>query len=276
MTARITRPRSQLWTPATRPSHLRPRYPQLHRGMVYWSSPTFGVAGNKLLDVSGGNNHGTMVNMDWTTDTVAGPYGASALAFNGVDKYVDTGVRLFPGPEYSVSYWMRASVVDGEFKIVIGERQSVDNDGAMFGVRSGSFHATHFRVADWTTGVPCETGRWYHVAWTYDSSTLRLFVDGQLSKSRTIAFQAAASDVSYIGALNNRGTDAFHFHGLITDLIVNDRALTDDEIKLLARRPLIAAEAIRVPMVSYGATPTPTFNPAWAMNSTVVAGVNCA
>jgi len=80
-------------------------------------------------------------------------------------------------------------------------------------------------------------GNWYHVAATVNGSERALFVDGSLKESTTSQetepVSPAVDAAVHIGA-DPRGTAATLFSGMIDDVALFDRALSEDELKAFA------------------------------------------
>lgn len=93
-----------------------------------------------------------------------------------------------------------------------------------------------------------ETNRWYHVAATWDSNGMKLYIDGQLNSSNPVAAISVKNSTGNlnIGAQLSAGqhyTDAappftdrgnLPFDGKIDDVLIFNRALSDAEIAALA------------------------------------------
>ncbi|ABE52855.1 LamG-like jellyroll fold domain-containing protein [Methanococcoides burtonii] len=79
----------------------------------------------------------------------------------------------------------------------------------------------------WGSGVP-ENGRWYHVAFTYDGSAMRLYVDGREVNNATVSgdLKVNSKDI-YIGS---DGVTQKFFDGKIDEVGVHQNALTGNEI----------------------------------------------
>ena len=74
------------------------------------------------------------------------------------------------------------------------------------------------------------TGKWHHLAITYDEITLVAYIDGQVDAVQAYAGVSLPSGVRIgIGAHEGNGTDPLK--GLIDGLKIYDRALTEDEIQ---------------------------------------------
>ena len=86
-------------------------------------------------------------------------------------------------------------------------------------------------TAEWTVGT------WYHFAGTFDGDTLRVYVDGELEGETDIGVDIAPSDLDlWIGADDNgRPTDSFP--GVLDEVRLYDRALTQGEIGELLEGP---------------------------------------
>jgi hypothetical protein len=142
-------------------------------------------------------------------------------------------------PRYTISCW---------FKINSLKRPSI----LISKGRSGGHVATNFQIyihpdgyivgeheIDGTQGVQVysvvtvELGQWYHVALMYDSSDLKLYVDGELD-----AINEEPGDPADIGRWPvNIGANGEHdgfFDGAIDEVRIYDRALSECEIKELA------------------------------------------
>jgi hypothetical protein len=78
------------------------------------------------------------------------------------------------------------------------------------------------------------SGAWHHLAGTWDGTTKQLFIDGA-----RVAQVAATVDYDdheiYLGADQNSGNEVLFWDGVLDDLRVYSRVLSDDEIADLAR-----------------------------------------
>jgi len=190
-------------------------------------------SGNIAYDSSGNGNHGTLVNgPTWTS----GKFG-SALSFDGVDDYVEipttAGGSLDPDV-LSVMAWI---YVSGETTSV---QRIFQRTSCTYGLFTSSDGLTiYFYVDTGNAGgawksvsytVP-SIRKWYHVVGTYDGTSMKLFINGELK---------AQTSQSY--AVNNGGATAYigsadptqqFFNGTIDEVRIYNYALTPDEIRLL-------------------------------------------
>ena len=81
--------------------------------------------------------------------------------------------------------------------------------------------------------APAVTGRWVHLAGTWDGAIKRLYVDGIAAGSLAGVNLWDDHDL-FIGGDENGGSPSGHFLGYIDDVRLYDRAITPAEIALLA------------------------------------------
>ncbi len=94
-----------------------------------------------------------------------------------------------------------------------------------------------------TSGTtPLPVGRWSGVAVTYDGATLRLYVNGrQVSSRATTGTIQTPSNPMWIGGNRPYGE---HFHGLIDEVRVYNRALSENEIRRDMGMPIAPAAGL--------------------------------
>ena len=80
---------------------------------------------------------------------------------------------------------------------------------------------------------PIKKGQWYYVAFTYDGSMAKMYIDGELvsSAQKVINFTANSDDV-FIGR-DGSSIFPYYFNGVLDELRIYNRALCGDDIKRL-------------------------------------------
>jgi len=78
--------------------------------------------------------------------------------------------------------------------------------------------------------TPFSTGRWYHVAATYDGSTVCLYLDGKLDVSKKVALATPPSHL-FLARVWGDYPDRTRFQGAVDEVMLYDRALSAEEIK---------------------------------------------
>ena len=90
--------------------------------------------------------------------------------------------------------------------------------------------------------APSALGQWYHVAVTYDRGNLAsspvFYINGQRTATSTLAMPSGtAPPLSGTGYIGNRAALDRAWNGLIDDLRIYNRILTDGEVFALANSP---------------------------------------
>ena len=140
-------------------------------------------------------------------------------------------------PKYSVMAWINVSSSANVFQgILFKENHGIgdpwtDRNFSLY-LSSSAFCGGLGRPATAHTGLgacgstPVIDGAWHHVAGTFDGTTLRLFVDGQLASAAAgPSPPTGATQSLWIGISAN-----IDFHGLMDELRIYDGPLTPAEI----------------------------------------------
>jgi len=206
------------------------------QGLVgFWGMQEGG--GLIVHDLSGYNNHGTMIGMDnpssATSGWTAGRTG-KGLSFDGVNDYVEVG-NISESTTYTLSAWFNTSSVSpddliGHRIITIFRSGQTSTKIALF-MRNNKASIQYYTTsaASLSDTVNSNNGLWHSLIATYDGVILKLYVDGILKNSATITLTSNVSDSSDI---IGRGITASpgYFNGLIDDIRIYNRALTAGEV----------------------------------------------
>lgn len=185
--------------------------------------------GSAINDSSGNRHTGSQIGARWASN---GRFG-KALKFNGSNTLVnipDTpALRLSTG--MTLEAWVKPSVTTNSWRDVIYKGN--DNYYLMASSPTSAVPAAGIIASDkyiesfGTKALP--VGVWTHLAATYDTTTLRLYVNGILvsSMARTGTIQTSTSPVQ-IGGDADYG---LYFQGLIDEVRIYNRALSASEIQ---------------------------------------------
>ncbi|MCX5643288.1 MAG: hypothetical protein NTZ17_01185 [Phycisphaerae bacterium] len=197
-------------------------------------------------DYSGYDNYGTLMNGPEFVDGYLG----DALSFDGTDDYVTCGndASLTSVDSVSVAAWVRLGAVGRDQKIASNQNDATggyklgvysSNNMAEFEIRSSANAATLNRTTP--GGTALRTNTWYHVAGVYDKGkALRTYINGKLDRELATAEVAGVSTgVLMLGRETYRS--AYYWLGLMDDVRVYNKALTEEEIrKVMVGDPLFA------------------------------------
>jgi predicted outer membrane repeat protein len=191
-----------------------------------------------VLDSSGNDNHGTAVHNTSFLHTYSGgkPYLHGALAFNGSSDFITTGTNNFPSgaAARSASLWIKwngsttNNVIFGYGDDATGYK--------LFGAfldPSGNLRCWINYLSNsenYDTGIDITVGTWTHIVLTYDGTDIRAYKNSVLSDERAKVLDTAL-DKSAIG--RNDWTTDDNFYGSVDNLIIFNKALSQDEINLL-------------------------------------------
>ncbi|MBB6670408.1 LamG domain-containing protein [Cohnella nanjingensis] len=188
-------------------------------------------------DTSGFGRHGRVEGATLTEDR----FGAanSAYAFSGqgdcivLNPFPNLGTEAF-----SLSAWAKydqEAALKGWNNAIVSQDDHgrvLDQSRRVFQLSTKGAYATWHRMRQSTDAVgkhPIQWGVWYHFVAIYDGTQHRLYVNGVLQDVQTGSFEPNFEEPIYIGKKNS-DEKRFWFHGVLDDIRIYDRSLTDDEV----------------------------------------------
>ena len=229
-------------------------------------------SGNVARDLSGNGNDGVLTNMD-NNDWVEGSFG-KALEFDGTgEEYIDCGNdESLDITEITVSAWINAKEWKGSGKwnyIVNKEHDGttpswfLDNDQGQLRFQvyvDGNSYST-------SSSLP-PLNEWHHVAGTYDSETVRLYLDGtEVSSNPVPSGPMQTNDAPLlIGASSHPVCyGERNFNGTIDEVRISTITRTPDEIHR-AYQAGIAIRAGQVQLANNEIKPDENTSALWHFN----------
>lgn len=226
------------------PRDFQPRYPSLWTGCIGAWAPCLGVTSGVVRDWSNYQRHGALTNMTLSDSWVING-GRYALSFDATNDFVNCGT-IDSGSVYCISAWARAN--DFTSRVIISNYNAGANR-VQYDLRMGSsagtgrFEIFYQDASGFRNGlgpVNLSTGVWYHVAWINSANSdagQSLYVNGipqslSFSNSGTPGVPTTGFGNTSIG---RAGDSTFGpFSGMIDDVRLYNRALTANEVTLLA------------------------------------------
>lgn len=210
---------------------------------LYYS---FDNAGDLAHDDSGNGNNGILGGtVVPTASTTALKAGGAVFNRTGLSR-IDVATSTLLGTSYTKSVWVYITAPAGGGSGIISHPTKTNRQhylahtGASTIVAANSYHITQPSISE-----PFVTGRWMHVAVTYDQSTqtLKLYKDGTLATSTTnVSPVTVESDRSIlIGSLATSGTSRT-FPGVLDELRIYTRALSAEQVLALYEHDLGGTE----------------------------------
>jgi hypothetical protein len=209
-------------------------------------------------DFSGNRNSGVLTNISAPSTATSGwtsGKSGKALRLDGSNDFVAVGDKAslkLSGNSITISAWVRhesdtfktweaiATKGDGTYRLTL----CGDGLGCSGGVQNGFYFALNAAsVISFSSVVVPQTGRWYHVAVTYDGTTAIMYINGVRSASDTGSDTIANDTTSfYIG--ENSGSLGRQWTGTIDEVRVYNRALSSAEVVNLANPRVVLGEAV--------------------------------
>ncbi|MBI2624582.1 LamG domain-containing protein [Candidatus Parcubacteria bacterium] len=207
-------------------------------GLVGYWSLNDGV-GATATDFSGQKNHGTLTNMDPSTDWVNGRLG-KALDFDGSNDYVNAGGTVVSGVtnKLSVSAWVRNGLTNqGEFFVGNHQINAGLYDWGLYNAAAVNVYSffiknTSETVVNSNSVTLAAVNVWFHVVGVYDGANTRIYINGVQEDS-----DAQTGNVNNAGynTIFGGGWNSVYFNGLIDEVRIYNRALTAGEVSALYR-----------------------------------------
>jgi hypothetical protein len=190
----------------------------------------------QVTDASGQNNTGTIAG---ATRIASGKFGG-ALSFDGTSAWVTVAdaASLDLTTGMTVEAWVRPTALTGWRSVVMKESGA----GLAYALYSGNdaLRPAGYVNINEDIGVTGTSAMvldiWTHLAFTYDGSTLRMFVNGA-----EVSAQPAAGAATTTAGVLRIGGNAYwgeYFRGMIDEVRLYNRALTATEIQTDMATPI--------------------------------------
>ena len=191
-------------------------------------------AGQTAQDASGNGHQGTISGATWTMGKVRG-----ALDFDGSNDYVNVGALPFNSfSSFTHSAWFKANTLN-EYRRIISTQYSGGDDIRLWVDGRTLYYSLDDGTVSQVTTSFSDSSSWHHVAGTFDGSKIRLYLDGiEVGTPANDTFNFAGTNgTTYIGKQVGSSDSSIHFAGLIDDVRIYNRALSDAEIQTLFNPP---------------------------------------
>jgi hypothetical protein len=191
-------------------------------------------SGTTLRDSSGKGNGATIINaVSWISAAASLPSlkfaDAAAINFNG-SAHATVGTPTLPATNavQSITFWLNLKSTAGEQYIVCLWNQS--QNAIALGIRLGQLTAWKWGPNNLVAMAPPALNSWHHVAYTYDGTTHKLYLDGGTPVTSTVLPNADFVTHAEISAYNGGG----FLNGQLDELRIYNVALTATQVGNLA------------------------------------------
>lgn len=197
------------------------------------------------LDASGNNHHGTVNGATLVNDRSGNPL--SAYSFDGADDYIEVSNFNTNYTNYTFTSWIKISDTTFSSNIVCQTGVVTSNNDTLSSFGQQLFHdganysdirARHRDDVGGYVGAVDNTNdidlEWHFCVSTFDGDSLKFYVDNQLVNFTLVNTSTPKIDQLFIGAGRTPGMPVgFFFNGIIDDIRIYNRELTECEIEEL-------------------------------------------
>jgi hypothetical protein len=200
--------------------------------------------GTTTADVSGNGNDGTLAGgPTWSSGLFAG-----ALRFDGMDDFVDCGndASLNITGKITVALWTKSEDLPVRFDALLLKSNARWTEG--FGLFYNGSNQVRFFVSHWSVNMasaPINPTQWNHIAGVYEGSAVKIYVNGV--EGTSISYTGAIISTTANLEIGRGASDAYNLNGLIDEARIYNRALSAEEIRVLANP---AVSGVAVPNIS--------------------------
>ena len=185
-------------------------------------------------DESGNGNNGT-VNGATLTDDRNGKANSS-YSFDG-SSFISVNKILIP--EISISCWFKNNRFDNLFSAIVSKFPDNSNNSFELGEENSNF--IKFQVSNngkdsyaVVTNTINDINPWYHLVASFGNDTLKIYLNNKLINIKLMTGKIFSSTSNiYFGATRDGFTYSYNWFGLLDDIAIYNRALTEQEITAL-------------------------------------------
>lgn len=221
-----------------------------------YTTPVYNLPTGATVDAVAVDNDGARTYAPQVVYTVTPPAGSGGLYFNGVNEYAALG----DAPElklstFTLETWFRrvgtgvtaTTGVGGVVAVplITKGREQADQSNLdlnyFLGIRADGVLVADFEDSNLGINVPVigkttvPLDEWHHVAATFDGTTWKLYLDGNLEATRNAGGLVPRADsiqpAAIASALNSTGAPAGYFNGFLDEVRIWNGARTQSQIR---------------------------------------------
>ena len=197
-------------------------------------------SGSQVLDASGQGNDGQVVG---SPVAISGPVGQALYLHGDGDRVLIADDASLAVQSLTIAAWLQPQERSTQYAISKATKNgedgfelSLSSRGPVFVRFNQDSSGNDYRVESNRT-YPTDGTTWLHVVATYDGSTIKLYLDGQLEASQAASFSLATNQLALSLGAQHDGTRPFL--GGMDDVRIYNRALDAQEIAaVIAGQPI--------------------------------------
>jgi len=206
--------------------------PFTHGLVGYWKFDE--GSGTIAYDSSGYNNNGTLYNSPtWTTGKVGG-----ALSFDGADDYVDAGngESFNMSNAITIAAWIYPRYSGSNEQLIISKGgPGFYSTGWRVGIKYGNIRIHYFDDIEQRSinYIPYSPNQWYHIVFSGSvGGGMKAYLNGVVQPTTYLFTNGLTTNTLNLN-IGRYSLGSSYFNGLIDEVRLYNRALSDAEIKAI-------------------------------------------
>jgi hypothetical protein len=205
-------------------------------------APTNGLVGwwpfnGNANDESGNGNNGTVNGAIIAPDRFGNA--TNAFSFDGVDDYISTSNSLINNTDFTISLWVKATpLITSTYQCFLyegvpGEYHMASGATGVYGQLEVGVKGSNNAWVGVYYNLNNSINIWQHFIYVYTNNTIQLYVNGQFygsAQNNSGGIWSPNLDQSNFGARRVTTSVEYPFNGLLDDIGIWNRALTQQEI----------------------------------------------
>ncbi|MEM7127843.1 MAG: LamG-like jellyroll fold domain-containing protein [Chloroflexota bacterium] len=184
-----------------------------------------------FADASGNGNDATCSSIECPMAGQPGQYGTAAYFDD--DNYLTVPNVLNPAETpWTAAVWFKVTDLTWN-RVILSQEDDISTGRTWLGVTTGGKIWSKIGGPGLNSTQTVTLDQWHHAAVTYDETTLRIYLDGQLEATLDVAAESNAGEL-YVGA-NKLFSN--NFNGTLDAVVIYDIALSDAQVAELAADP---------------------------------------
>jgi hypothetical protein len=157
-------------------------------------------------------------------------FAANSYSFDGASNIRLSRALIDTSSSFCFETWVYfdSTGASNDMAMLLAQYKSGEDGRLLFGAQSGNL-VVRYNGSSVAITAPVSASQWHHVAWSYDGTTHRLFIDGTLEDSTTLDFPIYTGVTTQIG-----GTDPTLLSGYDLDGNMEDIRITTGDARYTA------------------------------------------
>lgn len=177
-----------------------------------------------VKDASGNGHDGIVVGMPEIVDGVFG----KAVSFGGKERIEIPHHDRFTTSTFTLIAWVNIEEISSGWRMIVGKDAHPYRNYAMYVHTEGerlhcSFCAGRC-MGNFESHATIADGEWHHVAFTYDGTVERIYIDGEFDNEKKVEAEPGTNTAPVIIGRSP-------FRGIIDEVFIGNVAISEDDVR---------------------------------------------